>query len=287
MEIYKLNDDAPMRRGLTKKHKCDRMGSIASIDAGDFGGAHEPTTAPRELKITDMKSGVRDENRVNIYINDKFAFSLDVAQVVDFHLRIGLVITADQLAEYKKASEFGKAYQRALEWVLMRPRSERELRDYLKRRGRASEAKDRQREWQREREVVDLVAKGEEVKAEKLQKRPQPEREKYDFDEIIVTRLIERGYIDDEKFARYYVENRFVKKGVSTRRLKMELQQKGVANDIIERVMSESDRDEADELQKMYAKKRLKYNDEKLIEYLCRQGFSYDMVKQLVDGGGA
>ena len=83
------------------------------------------------LKITDLRQGVKNPNRVNVFVNGKFAFSLDVSQVVDYKLKVGKEISVAELEELKKASEFGKLYQRILEWVLMRPRSERETRDYL------------------------------------------------------------------------------------------------------------------------------------------------------------
>ena len=85
-----------------------------------------------DFKITDLKLGVKNQDRVNVYVNDKFAFSLDISQVVDFKIKKGLIISEDKFLELKKASEFGKLYQRTLEWVLMRPHSERETRDYLK-----------------------------------------------------------------------------------------------------------------------------------------------------------
>ena len=84
-------------------------------------------------KITDLKQGVRNPDRVNVYVDGKFLFSLDVSQVVDLGVKVGLEISEDELTELKRASEFGKLYQRALEWVLMRPHSEKECRDYLRR----------------------------------------------------------------------------------------------------------------------------------------------------------
>ena len=86
--------------------------------------------------------------------------------------------------------------------------------------------------------------------------------------------------MDDVKFARYYVENRFVKKGVSKKRLKMELAKKGVSREIIEEVLDL--RNDEEEIKKIIAKKRAKYDDDKLIQYLCRQGFSYQLVQDLV-----
>ena len=37
-----------------------------------------------------------------------------------------------------------------------------------------------------------------------------------------------------------------------------------------------------DEIDKIIAKKRGKYDDEKLIQYLCRQGFPYELVKDRI-----
>ena len=84
-----------------------------------------------ELKITDLKSGVRDANRVNVFINGEFYFSLDVAQVVDYRLKIGKILTPAEVSELKHASAFGKLYSSTLEWVLMRPRSIKETREHL------------------------------------------------------------------------------------------------------------------------------------------------------------
>ena len=256
MEIYRLKDEVPEGR---KKQNGDgsRLGGFDN--GGDF-------VENEKLVITGLKVGVKNPNRVNVFVNSRFAFSLDVAQVVEFKLKVGMELSDEKLAEIRKASEFGKLYQRALEWVLMRPRSVLELKDYLRRRERIAEMKEKQCEWMM----------GKEGKKVREHKRIQ-----YDFDDLIVKRLRERGYVDDRKFAEYYVENRFVKKGVSRKRLEMELVKKGVAREIIGEVLE--GRDDAEEVRKMIAKKRDKYeSDEKLIAYLCRQGFSYDLVRELV-----
>lgn len=276
MEIYKLSDEIPNTtdKYLTKYKKYGRMSVEASEDVGVSGSAVR--------KITDIKQAVKNENRVNVFVNGKYSFSLDVAQVVDMGVKIGRVISEEELMSFKRASEFGKAYQRALEWVLMRPRSRRELQDYLKRREMQGEAKERKKDWERDREIADLIARGEDIDAKRLEKRAErvKKRIKYDFKELIVERLAERGYVDDERFARYYVENRFVKKGVSQKRLRMELTKKGVDAEIIEEVLD--GRDDKEEILKIIAKKRTKYDDEKLISYLCRQGFPYQLVQSLV-----
>ena len=284
MEIYKLGDKIPSDGSilpeikLAKKHKYGAVKSEVPGGMGVFGGT--------VLKITDIKQAVKNGNRVNVFVNGKYSFSLDMAQVVDMGVKVGRIVSEDELADFKKASEFGKAYQRALEWVLMRPRSRRELQGYLKRREMQSEAKERKKDWERDREIADLIARGEDIDAKRLEKGAEraKKRIKYDFKELITERLIERGYVDDEKFARYYVENRFVKKGVSQKRLKMELMKKGVDAEIIEEVLD--GRDDEEEILKIIAKKRAKYDDEKLVSYLCRQGFSYQLAQSLVVAHG-
>lgn len=214
-----------------------------------------------DIRITDLKQGVRNHDRVNVYVNDKFSFSLDVSQVVDFKIKKGLVISEEQLEEFKKASEFGKLYQRALEWVLLRPRSERECRDYLKRK---------------------LIMS---LRGSSLSPRSNcgfPSEDINEFSDRIIQRLKVRKYLDDLRFAEYYVENRFVKKGVSLKRLRVELMKKGVSKDIIDEVLANSDRSDEEEILKIIAKKRAKYDDEKLTAYLLRQGFLYDSVRELV-----
>ena len=84
-----------------------------------------------KYSITELRQGVKNPNRVNVFVDGKYTLSLDVAQVVDMGVKVGQTVTADELAEMKKASEYGKLYQRTLEWVLTRPHSVRETRDYL------------------------------------------------------------------------------------------------------------------------------------------------------------
>ena len=102
----------------------------------------------------------------------------------------------------------------------------------------------------------------------------------FKLSDTIISRLISKKYLDDSKFAEYYVENRFVKKGISRKRLKMELIKKGITNDIIEQVLDK--RSDETEIKKIIAKKRAKYDDDKLISYLVRQGFSYQLAQSLV-----
>jgi regulatory protein len=201
------------------------------------------------FKITNIKQAVKNPERANVFVDGKYEFSLDVTQLLDLKLKVGQEITLAQLSEYKKLSEYGKLYQRTLEWVLSRPRSEKETSDYLYKK----------------------------IYEKKLDK---------DYIGKIIEKLEKKKYLNDEAFAKWYVENRFVKKGISKKRLSLELAKKGISREIVERVLKDSGRDEKEEILKIIAKKRARYDDDKLIQYLGRQGFSYELAKDLVLASG-
>ena len=213
----------------------------------------------RVMKITDISLQTRDKNRVNVSVDGKYRFSLDVFQVGELGLKIGQDCTDEELMALEAESQFGKLYARAMEYCLARPRSIREMCDYLWRKTRSTKKR--------------LPETG------KIIERPGVKPE---IAERVLARLIEKKYLDDEKFARFWLEHRFLQKGTSVRRLKLELVQKGIENDIVERLIAENIRSDDEELQKIIAKKRRKYagDEQKFIAYLVRQGFAYDDVKR-------
>ena len=207
--------------------------------------------------VTALSPQVRDSDRVNVYIDGKYDFSLDISQVIDLGIKAGQVLSKEELANLKQESEFGKIYARALEHVLMRPRSSSEVRDYLYRKTLARKYKNR--------------------KTGKLAEKPGVAKT---VAERVFAKLQARGYIDDQKFANWWVENRHQIKGVSMRKLRSELAAKGIAQTIIDSVIADSSRNDIDELAKVIAKKRRRYSDEqKFMQYLARQGFSFDDIK--------
>ena len=226
--------------------------------------------------VTAIKPAVKNEHRVNIFIDDEYSFSLDLAQVVDIKLKVGQRLSPEKITEYKHLSEFGKLYQRTLEWVLTRPHSERETRDYLKRKKLRRSAENRRRISRRQ-----YLKEHPEYRREYESLKELPEFDKKDMAKVLQM-LLDKQYVDDQKFTEYYVENRMVKKGISQRRLKQELFKKGISASVIEQALNASDRNDVEEIKKVIQKKRTKYSDEKLIQYLTRQGFDYQTVKSLV-----
>lgn len=110
-------------------------------------------------------------------------------------------------------------------------------------------------------------------------------RKGYNPEEItkIVDRLEDKGYIDDLNFAKRWVENRRLLKPISKRKLRMELKQKRVDDEIVQTVLEDDQTDELQVLRELINKKRgqTRYqDDQKLIAYLARQGFNYSDIKE-------
>jgi regulatory protein len=98
----------------------------------------------------------------------------------------------------------------------------------------------------------------------------------------ILGRLRNFGYVNDEAFARSWVENRRLLKPISRRRLSQELRQKHVPDDIVRLVLEEDETSDGDTLRQLVERKRRqsRYQDNvKLMQYLARQGYGYDDIK--------
>lgn len=206
--------------------------------------------------ITALTIQQKDPNRVNVMVDGMFRFSLDVFQVGELGVKVGKTYSEQELAELEIESQFGKLYGRALEYCMMRPHSAKEVRDYLYRKTRSTKVKSR-----RTGELVERPGVSQAVA------------------DRVYQRLLGKGYINDEAFVRYWIENRSQTKGASRRKLQLELRAKGVEGGLIERLMSESMRSDSEEIQKVIAKKQRLYPDrQKFIQYLLRQGFRYDDI---------
>jgi regulatory protein len=197
-----------------------------------------------ELKITKITPAVKTPGRYNIFVNAKYAFSLDEIQLVNLGLRRGRVMTEAELAEFKDESAFGKAYVRAVDLISRRRRSEKEIRDYAFRKKWSPEIRDRV--------IARLYDK------------------KYLDDERFAESFV-RAKAATANYSRRQLELKLREKGISR-------------DIIARVVDGSDDYDEAAALEKMILKKRGHYEtDEKLIKYLMRQGFRYDAIKKSID----
>jgi regulatory protein len=109
--------------------------------------------------------------------------------------------------------------------------------------------------------------------------------------EKIIFKLKEKKFINDEEFARMWIENRNRFKPRSMRLIKLELKQKGISRDLIEKLVDNSSEDDDLKQAKKLAEKKIdKFRKlskqeiyQKLGRYLAAKGFSWDTIKKAID----
>jgi regulatory protein len=115
--------------------------------------------------------------------------------------------------------------------------------------------------------------------------------QKKGFDEetiaIAIARLVEHHYLDDEEFARYWLENRSRFRPRSAKAIRYELRQKGVDREAIDEALADMNEDDA--AWAAAASKLDRWRDlpedefvHKLSGFLARRGFGFDTVRRTV-----
>lgn len=114
-----------------------------------------------------------------------------------------------------------------------------------------------------------------------------------EFDESLIdkaiSQLLEVGYLDDEKFASSYIDEKTRINSLGSQRLKYELRKKGIEDEIINNALSEVEPD-LDELESLVRRKYSKVLSEdkntqfrKIGGYLQRKGYGYDVIKKVLE----
>jgi regulatory protein len=104
----------------------------------------------------------------------------------------------------------------------------------------------------------------------------------------VVERLEQANYLDDEAFARFWVENREQFKPRGRRALRYELRQKGVSDQLIAQVLSDLD-DEAAAWRAVegrlsrWASLTRDELRQKMMGYLSRRGFDYEIINSIFE----
>jgi regulatory protein len=199
----------------------------------------------RMKKVTEIRRGRRGK-RVNIFLDDRFAFSLEAEVALKEGLKTEQALSEDEIEALVRADRLQRCLNTAYRYLSYRPRSQVELTERLHRRG----------------------FNGDSVAA-------------------VLTRLKGQGLVDDLAFAQFWQENRRSFRPRSQQLTRRELRQKGVSQDIIDRVVSELDDEDSAYRAAVNKARRLDTADyesfrRKLGQFLQRRGFSYGLIKTTV-----
>jgi regulatory protein len=200
-------------------------------------------------KITALVVQKRNKKRVNVYIDGEFAFGLAMIEALKLHR--GQSLSDKDIARLQVLDSIEVAHERALNFLSYRPRSVEEVRRKL-------------RQTDIDETTIEAVI------------------------EAVIERLERAGLLDDEAFARFWVENREQFGPRGTRALRYELRQKGVPDEIIQETIADLDEGDAAYHAALKRLRRYAQADEqtfrkRLGDYLVRRGFAYHTVRDVLD----
>lgn len=210
---------------------------------------------PQISEITKQKK----RERFNIFIDDRFAFSVSNYSLLENKLSVGIYLDEEKINHILAKEQIGILTDLAVKFLSFRPRSEKEVRDYL----------------------VKKIAQKNEIKFNVARQSPLIEQ--------VVNKLKRYKYINDEEFAKWLLNSRL--KSNSPRSLRVilaELKIKGISPQIIEKV-SQNTPNESEQAKKALSKKVKRWEKLKSLEfkkkaysYLTGRGFDFDSIKDAV-----
>jgi regulatory protein len=199
-------------------------------------------------QITALKTQ-KNTQRVNVFLDNKFAFGIDLASLLKLNLQKGTILTEKEIASIVKKANYQRHTYLAIKYASLRPRSQFELTTWIKR------------------------------------KKIHPTLHKK-----ILAKLKKLNLLSDEKFANWWVTQRLEFSTKSKKELKYELIKKGINQSLISKVLSEKKIDEEEILKKLIAKKPSRFKNltsaiqkQKAMKYLAQKGFSWEVVKKLLN----
>lgn len=80
--------------------------------------------------ITSIKPQ-KNNKRVNIYLDNKFAFGLDLENFIKFNLKVEQELAEEDIEKIVKEANWAKTYNNLIKYCMSRPRSEKEIDDWL------------------------------------------------------------------------------------------------------------------------------------------------------------
>ncbi len=195
--------------------------------------------------ITALKVQKKNRDRVSVYLDGRFAFGLPA--IVAVRLKPGMFLSDAEIQALQEQGGAEDAYNQALDYLAYRPRSRAEMIAYLRRRGGTDD------------QIQEVTA-----------------------------RLERAGLLDDLAFAQFWIENRERFRPRGTRALRYELQSKGVSNEVIEQALEGVDtwagayRSASKKAPHLAHLERPAFI-RKLIDYLARRGFDYDLAQEVAE----
>jgi len=86
-------------------------------------------------EITAITPQIKDKTRCNVYVDGRFCCGLTLEATVRNRLKVGQIITEERLAEIQLESEKNTAFDKALTHISATMKTEKQIRDFLGKKG--------------------------------------------------------------------------------------------------------------------------------------------------------
>lgn len=212
-------------------------------------------------KVSSVEPQKKNPSRFNIFLDGQFAFGADEDLVVEYRVVPGKTLEPDLVEKLLFEASVGKLMERMYRLFNIRPRSEKEVRDYLRNLSFKRKAEGKE-------EISDTAI------------------------DLLIKKLKEKGFLSDESFAKAWVEARRRSRQKGLRAIRAELLQKGIDKEIIGSVLdSRFDGEKEKELASLALEKKMKVWQglsnlefkKKAYQFLGRKGFEYDIIRLVVE----
>ncbi|MEA3357778.1 MAG: RecX family transcriptional regulator [Patescibacteria group bacterium] len=213
------------------------------------------------MKITRISAQKRSD-RFNVYVGGIFWAGVSGSVLLKFNLYCGKAVQRSFLTEVFEYEICSKLYERCVRKLGRRPHSTQELRLYMR-----SALLKNKKKW--------------------FFKTPYEKNFKNYLEslcDIVADKLVKAGLLSDKKFAEWWVNSRIEYKPRGKFVIRQELISKGISPDIIKSV-EVNDEHELTMLNKLVNKltRNKSLPREKLVLRLKNKGFSWDMIKKVID----
>lgn len=202
------------------------------------------------VKVTKIEQQKKRQDRFSVFVDNKFEVGLSESEIIELGIYNGRNLTQKELKKIKSHSSSAKVKDKAIRLLSIRPRSIFELEEKL-------------------------------------------ELKKYEKSIIrkVIDDLIKEGLLNDEKFTKDWVDHRLNFSSMGRRRIQLELWKKRVKEGLISKEISKiSQKKEVEKAQEIAERKYKTYKDEnkrkrkeKLISFLQRKGYLWDVIEKVLD----
>lgn len=200
-------------------------------------------------QVTQIKPQKR-KNRFNIYFGGQFAFGLSAEGLVKSGLSVGDHLSEKEVEKLIHENEFQRLLDKALHFLSYRPRSEKEIRDYLKKKTPSLKIITQIIAKLKKQNLIDDLAFAEWFCQQRAQFRPRGQR-------VLLAELWQKG----------------IKKEIAQKAIGKTIDEKDLAQKVALKKLNT--------FQKQKLSPRLLY--QKMIQLLLRRGFDWEVSKKTID----